>query len=78
MIGISELILMLFVFLAIPQFILFIIALVDILKSEFAGNDKLIWILVIIFLSLLGPILYFLIGRKNKIQPPPAAKISNS
>ncbi|HEK86679.1 MAG: PLDc N-terminal domain-containing protein [Candidatus Saccharicenans sp.] len=74
MIGIGELIIILVLFLGIPQFILFIVALVDILKSEFPGNDKLIWILLIIFLPLLGPILYFLIGRKNKIQPPSAYK----
>jgi len=72
MISITELIVMLLIFLAIPQFILFIIALIDILKSEFQGNDKLIWILLIIFLPLIGPILYFLIGRKKKIQPPAA------
>ena len=43
-----------------------IIALIDILKSKFNGNDKIVWILVVLFLNLLGAILYFAIGRKQK------------
>ena len=49
-------------------FILPIIALIDILKSDFKGNDKLIWVLVVIFLSLLGVLLYYTIGRQQKIK----------
>jgi len=50
-------------------FLLSLIALVDILRNEFKGqNEKLIWLLVILFVPVLGPILYFLIGRKNKIK----------
>lgn len=45
-----------------------ILALVDILTSEFEQNEKLIWVLVVIFLNLLGAILYFLIGRRSKIR----------
>ncbi|MBN2480414.1 MAG: PLDc_N domain-containing protein [Bacteroidales bacterium] len=44
-----------------------LLALIDILTSEFKQNDKLIWVLVVIFLNAIGSILYFLIGRKNKI-----------
>lgn len=43
-----------------------IIALIDILKSKFNGNDKIVWILVVLFLNFLGVILYFTIGRKQK------------
>jgi len=45
-----------------------IIALVDILKSNFKGNDKLVWVLVVLFLNLIGAILYFIIGRKQKVK----------
>ena len=55
------LILMLF---AIP--VLWIVALIDILKSEFEGNNKIIWILVTVFIPLIGSILYFTIGSKQK------------
>ncbi|MDI6698970.1 MAG: PLD nuclease N-terminal domain-containing protein [Candidatus Saccharicenans sp.] len=66
MIGILELIVLL-VLVSIP---LFLIALIDVLKREFPGNDRLIWILVIIFFPLLGPILYLVIGKKSRLRKP--------
>lgn len=47
---------------------LFVIAPVSVLRAEFSGSDKLVWILVIIFLLVLGPILYFIIGRKQRFD----------
>jgi len=61
-IGPWQLILILCVFL-IP-----IIALIDILRSDFKGNEKLIWVLVVLFTSFIGTILYFLIGRNQRIK----------
>ena len=43
-----------------------IIALIDILKSEFKGNNKLIWVLVVILFNFFGAVLYFLIGKEQK------------
>jgi len=60
MIGIYELLLLLIF--GVP----WIIALVDILRSEFKGNGKIIWLLVAFFLSFVGAIAYFAIGRKQK------------
>lgn len=45
-----------------------LIALIDILKSEFEGNDKIVWLLVVIFLNFLGALLYYFIGRKQKLK----------
>ena len=45
-----------------------IIALIDILKSKFNGNDKIVWVLVVLFFNLIGAILYFVIGRNQKIK----------
>jgi heme/copper-type cytochrome/quinol oxidase subunit 4 len=45
-----------------------IVALVDVLKSNFESNNKLIWVLVVIFTNIIGAILYFTIGRKQKIS----------
>ena len=45
-----------------------LIALIDILKSKFEGNDKIIWVLVVLFFNLIGVILYFVIGSKQKIK----------
>ncbi len=44
----------LFFILFIVPFVLWIWALVDILKSEFTGYNKIIWLLLVIFLPLLG------------------------
>lgn len=49
-------------------FLVPIIALIDILKSEFKQNDKLVWTLVVIFLSVIGAVLYYAIGRKQRIR----------
>lgn len=65
--GVAELMLILF-FLGIPA-LLWLWALVDLLTSEFENSiNKLIWALVIIFLPVLGAILYLLIGRKQKTR----------
>ncbi len=52
-----------FVLMLIP-----VIALVDIVRSKFEGNDKLIWVLIVLFLNIIGTILYFLVGRNQKIR----------
>ena len=46
-----------------------LIALIDALRSKFqADTVKLIWVIVILFLPFLGAILYFIIGRKQRIS----------
>jgi hypothetical protein len=46
--------------------VLWIWALVDAIQNpSLSGNEKLIWVLVIILTSLLGAVLYLLIGRKR-------------
>ena len=55
-------------FLLIFWIILPIAALIDISKSEFKGNDKLMWILLVIFTNPIGAILYFTIGKNQKIN----------
>ncbi|HEX2861291.1 MAG TPA: PLD nuclease N-terminal domain-containing protein [Lacunisphaera sp.] len=43
--------------------ILWIVALVDCLKS--GSSNKIVWVIVIILLPFLGSILWFLIGKKS-------------
>lgn len=45
-----------------------IVALVDILKSEFSGNNKIVWVLVVLLTNFFGALLYFMIGRQQKIS----------
>lgn len=47
----------------------FIYVLVDILKSEFTNSvNKIIWLILVLLTGPLGIVLYFFIGRKQKIQ----------
>jgi Phospholipase_D-nuclease N-terminal len=41
-----------------------IIVVMDILKSNKDMEKKILWIIAVIFLPLLGPVLYYLIGKK--------------
>lgn len=49
----------------IIQFILMVIAIIDWLKVERTNGPKWLWLLVICFVSTLGPVLYFIIGRRE-------------
>ncbi|TVP48312.1 MAG: hypothetical protein EA341_11365 [Mongoliibacter sp.] len=38
----------------------------DVLTSNFGpGNDKIVWVLVVIFLPFLGTLLWFLVGKRS-------------
>src|SRR5512132_297742 len=57
--------------LAVAQLGLMVFALVDLVRRErVAGGHKWIWLLVILFGNLLGPLLYLAVGR----TPPPASE----
>ena len=47
------------------QLILMIVALVDLSKRERTKGPKWMWALIIVFGELLGPILYFVLGREE-------------
>ncbi len=66
MFGPQEIIVILFLGLFI--FLLPVLALISIVRNEFKGNDKLIWVIIVLLLPFLGSILYFLIGRSKKIN----------
>jgi hypothetical protein len=49
-------------------FLLPFIVLIDIVRSDFKGqNDKLIWVLIVLLMNFIGSILYLMIGRKQKV-----------
>jgi hypothetical protein len=43
--------------------VLVVWAVIDILQSSRTGEQKFIWIVVIIFFPVAGPIIYYLISR---------------
>ncbi len=50
--------------LSVLWFILWIVALVDCVRSN--NSNKVVWIIVIILLPFLGSILYFLFGKNSR------------
>ncbi|WP_077624343.1 PLDc N-terminal domain-containing protein [Sediminibacillus massiliensis] len=51
--------------LLIIELILVVVALVDWFKIEKTNGPKWMWLLIILFINLIGPILYFVVGRRQ-------------
>lgn len=49
----------------IIQFILMIVALIDWVKIQNTRGPKIMWLFIILLANIIGPILYFTIGRKD-------------
>ncbi|MGG4266489.1 PLD nuclease N-terminal domain-containing protein [Peribacillus simplex] len=47
------------------ELILVLIALIDLYRHRKTRKNVLLWTLIIIFVNTIGPILYFVIGRKD-------------
>jgi hypothetical protein len=62
-------IMLVFLTLAVGSLAFWIWAIVDCATKEPSeGNDKIIWILVIVFTHLIGAILYVLIRRPERVR----------
>jgi heme/copper-type cytochrome/quinol oxidase subunit 2 len=64
--GLTEFVLILFVTGCV--ILLPLIALIDILRSKFEGNDNIMLVLIVILVPVFGPILYFILGPSRKIK----------
>jgi DMSO reductase anchor subunit len=51
--------------LVLLQLILIIVALVDLVRREKTRGPKWLWVIVIILGELIGPIIYFIVGREE-------------
>jgi hypothetical protein len=49
-------------------FLIGFICLIDILRHEFIGHNKIIWFILVLLLPLIGSILYLFIGIDQKIR----------
>ncbi|QLC49190.1 PLDc_N domain-containing protein [Methanolobus zinderi] len=68
-IGIPFLMVFLFFGIGIVGTIFWIWMLVDCaMKEPSQGNDKLIWVIIILFTHLLGALLYFFVRRPQRIR----------
>lgn len=51
----------------ILQVVLLVIALVDLVRRDYVrGGNKIIWLVIIIFVNIIGPVLYLAIGRQER------------
>jgi phosphotransferase system glucose/maltose/N-acetylglucosamine-specific IIC component len=42
-----------------------VVIVVDILKSNKDNEKKILWIIAVVFLPILGPVLYYFIGKNQ-------------
>ena len=60
---IMRLVLIIVLPLVVLQLVLLVSALVSLLRKPYtSGNDKVLWLAVIILINIIGPIIYFAIG----------------
>jgi hypothetical protein len=41
-----------------------VIVIIDILRSNKDSEKKILWIIAVVFLPVLGPLLYYFVGKK--------------
>ena len=49
----------------IIQLVLLVVALIDLAKRPSTRGPKWVWVLVILFINIIGPIVYFVVGREE-------------
>jgi phage shock protein C len=68
-----------FIFIAsIFTIVVWIWALIDCLKSEKETTEKLIWVIVIVFLNILGALLYFFLNNKVEMKGKSKKRLERS
>lgn len=45
-------------------FVIDVIVIIDIVKSNKDTEKKILWIIAVVFLPVLGPLLYYILGKK--------------
>ena len=59
-----------FMFMGLGQIVLFLVAIVQILSNRVMQTEKkILWLLVCWFLPLIGPILFWTVGKKDAMGP---------
>lgn len=50
----------------IIQLLLVVVAVIDLLRVKNTNGPKWMWALIIIFIQIIGPVIYFIVGRGNE------------
>jgi hypothetical protein len=54
--------------LVILEIALLFIAIIDLDRRQYVtGNNKLVWVLAIVIFGIIGPVIYFVFGRRKKV-----------
>ena len=48
--------------LAVIQLVLFVTALVSLLRKKVPAGEKVLWLVIILLVNIIGPIIYFAVG----------------
>ncbi len=72
--GLDPTVLLLIIPLVVIELAMLILAVVDLLRDDrrVRGGNKGLWAVIIVFVNLIGPILYFLVGREEGPVEPQA------
>lgn len=49
-------------------FIIDIVVIFDIMKSRKDNEKKILWIIAVIFLPVIGPVLYYFLGKNKEVS----------
>ncbi|SES22718.1 PLD nuclease N-terminal domain-containing protein [Psychrobacillus sp. OK032] len=52
--------------LLVIQLILILVAIIDLIRVSNTNGPKWLWALIIVLGNLIGPIIYFIVGRRNE------------
>ncbi|MEK3951948.1 Phospholipase_D-nuclease N-terminal [Psychrobacillus psychrotolerans] len=47
------------------QLLLVVVALIDLVRVKSTNGPKWMWALIIVFINIIGPVVYFILGRRN-------------
>jgi hypothetical protein len=54
--------------LLVLEIVLLFVAIIDLDRRRYVtGGNKLVWVLVIVIISIIGPVIYFVFGRRKKV-----------
>jgi hypothetical protein len=48
------------------ELLVMIVALIDCIRARQTNGPKWLWIVIIVLIQIIGPVLYFVIGRNNR------------